>query len=105
MQWNRHISIMKRIYRKITNVIQVFKSCRALYPRGTNGHCFKVRKVSLLLVRAGVGQIDVAAPDCPEGEHREEHEVEDEVVVVLLPDTVAHPGAVMVKPGGWDGIH
>ena len=56
-------------------------------------------------MRAGVGQIDVAAPHCPEGEDREEHEVEDEVVVVLLPDTVPHPGAVMVKPGGWNGIH
>ena len=105
MQWNRHISMMKRICRKITILIQFSISCGAFYPRGTNGHCFEVRKVSLLLVRAGVGQIDVAAPDCPEGEDREEHEVEDEVVVVLLPDTVPHPGAVMIKPGGWDGIH
>ena len=41
----------------------------------------------------------VAAPDTPQGQHGERDQVGDEVVVVPLSNAVAHPGAVVVKPG------
>ena len=78
------------------------------HPGGAEGGTLQVVKVGLLLlagVGAGRGEVLVAAPGGQEGEEGEEEEIEDEVVVVLLTDTVANPGTVMVKLGDASITH
>ena len=72
------------------------------YPGGTEGRALQVVEIGLLLllrVGAGRGEVLVAAPGGEEGQEGEEEQIEDEEVVVLLTDTVAHPGTVMVELG------
>ena len=78
------------------------------HPGGAEGGTLQVVKVGLLLlagVGAGRGEVLVATPGGQEGEEGEEEEIEDEVVVVLLTDTVANPGTVMVKLGDASITH
>ncbi len=44
-----------------------------------------------------LANVDVAAIDAKQGEKWEEEEVAQEIGVVLLPNTIAHPGTVVVK--------
>ena len=72
------------------------------HPGRAEGGTLQVVEIGLLLllgVGTGSREVLVAAPGEQEGQEREEKQIEDEVVVVLLPDTVAHPGTVMVEPG------
>ena len=70
------------------------------HPGGADRRRPQVVKVSLLVlrVRTGGGQVGVAAVGGEEGKAGQEEQVEDEVVVILLTDTVPDPGTMMVKP-------
>ena len=54
-------------------------------------------------VTAGIAEIDVASPDGSKSKSSQEKQVANEVLVVLLADTVANPRTVVVKLGNAPG--
>ena len=78
------------------------------HPGGADSRTLQVVEIGLLLllgIGAGGGEILVAAPGGQESQEGEKEQIEDEVVMVLLPDTVANPGTVMVELGDASITH